>query len=61
MAEGAMEIALKQDMKLLALLNFSLLRRLYKQLQMEKQLDQAQQQVELFRKSTSFKQTARLW
>ncbi|WP_217604719.1 hypothetical protein [Chitinophaga sp. GbtcB8] len=59
--EGAMEIALKQDMKLLALLNFSLLRKIYKQLQLEKQLDQAQQQVELFHKSTSFKQTARLW
>jgi len=60
-AEGAMEIALKQDLKLLALLNFSLLRRIYKQLQLEKQLDQAQQQVELLHKSTSFKQTARLW
>ncbi len=60
-AEAAMDTAQKQDLKLLALMNFSLLSKIYRQLQMDKQLFQAQQQVELIQKSTSFKQAARLW
>lgn len=60
-AESATEIAQKQDIKLLGLLNFSLLTKIYQQLQMEKQLFQAQQQMELIRKSTSFKQVGKLW
>lgn len=60
-AETAMEMAQKQDLKLLGLMNFSLLHKIYRQLDMEKQLFQARQQMELIQRSTSFKQAARIW
>jgi tetratricopeptide (TPR) repeat protein len=60
-AETAMETAQKQDLKLLGLMNYSLLSKIYRQLEMEKQLFQTQQQIELIQKSTSFKQVARMW
>jgi hypothetical protein len=60
-AETAMETAQKQDLKLLGLMNFSLLRKIYQRLEMEKQLFQAQQQIELIQRSTSFKQVAKMW
>lgn len=59
-AEYAMETAQKQDYKLLALMNFSLLHRIYTQLRMDKQQDSALQQIDLIRKSTSFKQVSKL-
>lgn len=60
-AENAMETSQKQDLKLLMLMNIPGLHKIYQQLQMEKQLFQLRQQLELIQKSTSFKQTARLW
>ncbi len=60
-AETAMETAQKQDLKLLGLMNFSLLRKVYRLLEMDKQLFQAQQQIELIQRSTSFKQVAKMW
>jgi len=60
-AEIAVETAQKQDLKLLGLMNFSLLRKVYRRLEMDKQLFQAQQQIELIQRSTSFKQVAKMW
>jgi hypothetical protein len=55
-AETAVENAQKLDFKVLALMNFGLLNKIYKQLQMDKQKNDTVQQIELIRKSTSFKQ-----
>ncbi|MET6999514.1 NACHT domain-containing protein [Chitinophaga defluvii] len=55
-AETAVEVAQKLDFKLLALMNFGLLNKIYQQLHMEKQKHDTLQQIELIRKSTSFKQ-----
>ncbi|MCW3462618.1 hypothetical protein [Chitinophaga nivalis] len=55
-AETAVEAAQKLDFKILALMNFGLLQKIYQQLQMEKQKNDTLQQIELIRKSTSFKQ-----
>ncbi|WP_143309628.1 NACHT domain-containing protein [Chitinophaga vietnamensis] len=56
LAENGVEIAQKLDFKVLALMNYGLLNRMYLQLKMERQQHDAQQQIELIRKSTSFKQ-----
>ncbi|MGO4289300.1 hypothetical protein [Chitinophaga sp. RAB17] len=55
-AETAVENAQKLDFKVLALMNFGLLNKIYQQLQMDKQKNDTVQQIELIRKSTSFKQ-----
>ena len=55
-AENAVENAQKLDFKILALMNFSLLNKIYQQLDMSKQQNDTLQQIELIRKSTSFKQ-----
>ncbi|HEY0273820.1 MAG TPA: hypothetical protein VGC22_11585 [Chitinophaga sp.] len=56
LAEHAMECLHKLDFKILAVMNYQLLSKLYKHLQMEKQFRDIQQQMELVRKNTSFKQ-----
>ncbi|RBL93284.1 NACHT domain-containing protein [Chitinophaga flava] len=55
-AEIAIESAQKLDMKVLALMNFALLKNIYRDLNMDKQITDTQQQIELIRNSTSFKQ-----
>lgn len=55
-AETAVESAQKMDLKIVALMNFGLLHRIYHHLKMEKQENDILQQIELIRKSTSFKQ-----
>jgi len=55
-AESAVENAQKQDFKVLALMNFGLLNKIYQQLDMDKQQHDTMHQIELIRKSTSFKQ-----
>ncbi|CAL1521293.1 hypothetical protein [Chitinophaga sp. MM2321] len=55
-AETAVENAQKLDFKVLALMNFGLLKKIYKELNMDKQQCDTMQQIELIRKSTSFKQ-----
>lgn len=55
-AESAMETAQKLDFKIFALLNFGVLNRIYRHLQMDKQRNEAQQKIELIRDSTTFTQ-----
>jgi len=54
-AETAIEISQKMDFKLLMLIGFKLLSKMYSQVRFEKQYNQAQQQISLINKSTSFK------
>lgn len=55
-AEAAMEQAQRLDFKLFALLNYSVLNRIYQHLQMDKQQRETQAKMVLIRQSTSFKQ-----
>nr|WP_295868463.1 hypothetical protein [uncultured Chitinophaga sp.] len=55
-AEIAIEHAQKLDLKVLALMNYALLKNIYRDLNMDKQITDTQQQIELIRNSTSFKQ-----
>lgn len=55
-AEAAMEQAQKLDFKLFALLNYSVLNRIYHHLQMDKQQSDTKAKMVLIRQSTSFKQ-----
>jgi hypothetical protein len=55
-AESAMETAHKLDFKIFSLLNFSVLNRIYRHLQMDKQRKEAMQKIELIRGSTTFTQ-----
>ncbi|NSL89207.1 NACHT domain-containing protein [Chitinophaga solisilvae] len=55
-AETAIESAQKLDMKILSLMNFGLLNKIYQELNMDKQQNDTLQQIELIRNSTSFKQ-----
>ncbi|MGX5817947.1 hypothetical protein ACWKWU_07110 [Chitinophaga lutea] len=55
-AEMAMENAQKLDFKMFTLLNFGVLSRIYRHLQMDKPLKDARQKVELIRDSTTFRQ-----
>jgi tetratricopeptide (TPR) repeat protein len=54
-AEAAIEICQKMDFKLLLLTGFKLLSKMYSQVRFDKQYNQAQQQMTLINKSTSFK------
>jgi hypothetical protein len=54
-AEAAIEISQKMDFKLLLLTGFKLLSKMYSQVRFDKQYNQAQQQMTLINKSTSFK------
>ncbi|MBO9153097.1 NACHT domain-containing protein [Chitinophaga sp. GCM10012297] len=56
LAESAMDMAQRLDFKIFALLNYSVLNRIYHQLQMEKQGKDTQRKMILIRESTSFKQ-----
>ncbi|WP_126245857.1 NACHT domain-containing protein [Chitinophaga rhizosphaerae] len=56
-AESAMDTAQKLDFKIFALLNYSILDRIYHQLQMDKQKKDAQQKMIVIRQSTTFIQT----
>ncbi|RAJ01677.1 hypothetical protein LX64_03895 [Chitinophaga skermanii] len=56
LAESAMEMAHKLDFKMFALLNYNVLNKIYRQLQMEPQKLEAIHKVEMIRKSTTFKQ-----
>ncbi|HVI46739.1 MAG TPA: hypothetical protein VM802_17805 [Chitinophaga sp.] len=55
-AENAVENAQKLDFKILAIMNFNLLCKIYSELKMDKQYYETIQQMEQIRKSTSFKQ-----
>jgi hypothetical protein len=59
-AEAAIEISQKMDFKLLLLIGYQLLSKIYPQLRFEKQYYQAQQQISLINKSTSFKHIDKL-
>lgn len=54
-AESAMETAQKLNFKIFALLNYGILNRIYHHLHMDKQKDEAMQQMESIRESTTFK------
>ncbi len=56
-AESAMEMAHKLDFKIFALLNYSILDRIYHHLKMDKQKKDAQQKMIVIRQSTTFIQT----
>lgn len=56
-AESAMDMAHKLDFKIFALLNYSILDRIYHHLKMDKQKKDAQQKMIVIRQSTSFIQT----
>lgn len=59
-AETAIEISQKMDFKLLLLTGYKLLGKMYPQARFEKQYNQAQQQITLINKSTSFKHFDRI-
>jgi hypothetical protein len=54
-AEAAVETSQKMDFKLLLLAGYKLLSKMYSQVRFDKQYNQAQQQMSLINKSTSFK------
>lgn len=54
-AESAIDVSQKLDFKLLLLTGFKLLSKMYSQVRFDKQYNQAQQQMALINKSTSFK------
>ncbi|ATL46401.1 hypothetical protein COR50_03990 [Chitinophaga caeni] len=55
LAESAMEMAQKLDFKLFALINYTILNKVYQDLNMEHQTELAMQQVALIQKNTTFK------
>jgi len=59
-AEAAVEISQKMDLKLLLLTGFRQLSKMYSQVRFDKQYNQAQQQMSLINKSTSFKHFERV-
>lgn len=56
-AENAIDLSQKMDLKLLMLLGYKLLSKIYPELNFEKQYNQIQQQISLVTKGTSFKLT----